>query len=111
MTVPVNPKTASWVNPVQATDPTGAVVAWDPNSDLAGIEIELDGAAAVSVPAALGATSFDLTTLAAYTGLASGQHTLEIAIVTKEGAASPFSSAVTFLRALVPLAPTNLVVA
>jgi hypothetical protein len=111
MTIPVNPKTASWTNPTQGIDPTGATVAWDPTADLAGIEIQLDGAAAVSVPVALGATSFDLTSLAAYKALASGQHTFDIAVVTKEGAVSPFSSTVTFLRAVVPLAPTNPVVA
>lgn len=106
-----NPKTASWVNPTQGKDPNGTLVPWDANTDLAGIEIQLDGQPVVSVPVSLGATSADLTTLTAYTSLPSGQHTIDIALVTKEGAVSPFSSTVTFLRAVVPLAPTSVVVA
>lgn len=111
MTVPVNPKSVSWANPTQATDPSGATVAWDPKTDMAAVEIQFDGTAAVAVPVSLGATSFDLTSISAYTALPSGQHTLDLAIVTKEGAVSPFSSTVTFLRALVPFAPTAVVVA
>lgn len=106
-----NPTKVNWENPTQAKDPTGAVVAWSAATDLAGIEIQLDTTAAVSVPVSASATSFDLTTLAAYTGLSAGQHTIDIAVVTKEGAASPFSSTVTFLRALVPLAPTAVALA
>lgn len=111
MTNPVNPKKATWVNPTQAVDQTGATVAWDSGTDLAGIEIQFDSAAAVSVPVAFAANSFDLTSLAAYKALPVGTHAITLAVVTKEGASSSFSGAATFLIEVTPLAPTNLVVA
>lgn len=110
MTV-TNPKSVSWTNPTQAIDPNGATIAWDPATDLAAIEIQIDGTGAVSVPVSLGATSFALTSLSAYQALAVGAHSLGLAIVTKEGAVSPFSGTTPFLRAVVPLAPTAVVLA
>lgn len=111
MTNPVNPKNVSWVNPTQATDQTGALVAWDAATSLAGIEIQFDSVPAVSVPVALGATSFDLTSIAAYKALLAGAHALDMAVVTKEGATSQFSGTVPFLIEVTPLAPTAVVVA
>jgi hypothetical protein len=110
MTIPVNPKTANWINPTQATDQTGALVAWDASTDMAGIEIQFDGTPAVSVPTGFG-TSFDLTTLAAYKALPAGSHNLDMAVVTKEGAVGQFSSTQPFQVAVVPLAPTAVVLA
>lgn len=105
-----NPKTVSWVNPTQGTDQNGNTVAWAA-TDFAGIEIQLDSEAAVSVPMTAEATSFDLTTLAAYQALPSGTHTLGLAVVTQEGAVSAFGQSNTFSTGVVPLAPTAVVVA
>lgn len=98
--------TLSWTNPTQNTDGT----AFDP-ADFAGIEIELDGAPAVSVPESAAVTSFDLSTLAAWSGLKSGSHTVTLAITNKEGNTSDFASPVTFPVLAVPMAPTALSVA
>lgn len=106
-----NPKTLSWANATQAVNSGGATVAWDPTTDMAGIQISFDGQAAVSVPTSLGATSFNLTTLAAYLALPVGQHTLAMADVTKEGAVGASSPPVTFLTDVVPLAPTSVTLA
>jgi hypothetical protein len=111
MTNPVNPKTVTWVNPTQATDQTGAAVSWDAATDLAGIEVQLDSVAAVSVPVALAATSFDLTSLAPYKALPAGTHAISLAVVTKEGTVSPFSGVIPFLVEVTPMAPTSVVVA
>lgn len=105
----VNPKTASWVNPTQATDENGATVPFDATTDLAGVEIAFDGAAAVAVPSAT--TSIDLTTLDAYMALPVGKHTLTVADVTKEGVVGQFSVAAEFQRAVVPFAPSAVVLA
>lgn len=107
----LNPRVLSWVNPTQALDQTGKTVAWDPATDLAGVEIQLDGAGAVSVPLAAVADAFDLTTLAAYEELPVGTHTVALAVTTKEGVSSDFSVPVTFLTGVVPLAPTGLTLA
>lgn len=106
-----NPKSISWVNPTTGTDQSGNTVSWDANTDLAGIEIQLDSVPAVSVPVSTGANSFNLRTLSAYLSLPAGQHNVGMAVVTKEGAVSSFTSAVTFQVAVVPAAPTSLVVA
>jgi hypothetical protein len=106
-----NPKNVSWANPTQATDQTGATVAWSAATDLAGIEIQFDSVPAVSVPVAFSTASFDLTSLAAYKALATGSHSLALAVTTKEGASSSFSGAVSFLIEVTPLAPTAVVVA
>jgi hypothetical protein len=110
MTLPINPKEISWVNPTQATNPDGSVVAWNAAADLGGIQIAFDGTPAVSIPINATDTKFALTTLAAYEALGVGSHTATLAVVTKEGAASPFSDAVTFLRAVVPMVPTSVAV-
>jgi|ERR1700742_2248442 len=107
----VNPKTISWTNPTTGTDVTGATVPFDATADLGGIEIQLDGVGAVSVPVSLGATSFDLTTLAAYTALTVGSHTVGLAVVSKEGAASDFAPPLTFLAAVKPAVPTAVALA
>ena len=105
-----NPKTATWTNPTQATDANGVPVAFDPSQDMAGIEIQLDDQPAVVVPAGV-ATSFDLTSLDAFKALSPGEHTLGLAIVTKEGTVGQFASGATFQRAVIPLAPTSLALA
>lgn len=107
----MNPTTASWVNPAMATDQDGNQVAWDASTDMAGIELAIDNAPAVSVPTASGANTFDLRTLDAYKALKAGNHTLSLAIVTKEGATSSFVGPVTFPIGVTPLAPANLVLA
>lgn len=111
MTVVTNPRKASWVNATQGTDQSGNAVAWDANSDLAAVEIKFDGQAAIDVPVAGGATSLDLTTVDAYKALPAGQHSIQLAEVTKEGAVSDFTASVPFQVAVVPLAPTSLVLA
>lgn len=105
-----NPKTVSWVNSTQGTDQNGNTVPWDATADLAAIAIEIDAETVLSVPVSLGATSFDLTTLASYQALAAGSHTLELALVTKEGAVSAFAAPDTFSIGVVPLAPTAVTV-
>lgn len=106
-----NPKTISWVNAVQAVDQNGNTVAWSASADLAGVQIAFDGQAAVSVPATTAITQLALASIAGYSTLAAGQHTVTVAEVTKEGAVSPPSVSASFLIALVPLAPTTVMVA
>jgi hypothetical protein len=95
--------TLNWVNPSANTDGTPFTA-----SDFAGVEIELDGTPAVAVPAASEITSFDLSTLASWSGLKSGSHTLALAVTNKEGSSSSFSTPLTFSVLAVPLAPTSL---
>jgi len=103
-----NPQTVSWANATQATDQNGNIVSWNATSDMAGVEIAFDGQAAVSVPASSAITSVTLKSVAGYSALPAGQHTLTVSDVTKEGAVSAPSQTVTFLIALVPMAPTNI---
>jgi hypothetical protein len=77
---------------------------------MAGIEIQLDGTGAVSVPAGV-VTTYSLPQVSAYAALAAGTHTLQLAIVSKEGSVSPFAASQTFQVAVVPLVPTSVVVA
>jgi len=95
--------TINWTNPTANTDGT----AFDP-TDFAAVEISLDGSPAVDVPASSEINSFDLSTLAAWSTLKSGNHTVAIAITNKEGNTSDFTSPVTFPVLAVPMAPTNL---
>lgn len=101
-----NPKTLHWANATQGTNSAGAVVAWDPSADMAGIQVAFDGQPGISVPTSLNATSLDLTTVAPFVALAAGQHTITIADVTKEGVVGVSAPPVPFLAAVVPLAPT-----
>lgn len=100
-----NPRTLTWTNPTTRVDGTPYAQA-----DNAGYEIQLDGEGAVSIPLAWG-TSFDLTTLSAYQDLRSGNHTIALAAVSKEGLKSAYSSPSTFQIAMAPRSPTNLVLA
>ena len=96
----------SWANPVFNTDGS----AFDPTT-IGGYELSFDGAAAVSIlPAAGESTSFDMNSLAAYTALKGGNHTVAVDVVTKTGEKSAFSAAAPFHIPLVPLAPTAVVV-
>jgi hypothetical protein len=97
---------AQWVNPTQNTDGTAFA-----STDFAGIQIEIDGQPAVSVPEASEITSFDLSTLAIWSTLKSGSHTATLAITNKEGNTSAFSAVATFPILAVPMAPTGLTVA
>lgn len=106
-----NPKTISWTNATQGVDQNGNTVPWSASADLAGVQISFDGAAAVSVPATTAITQLALSSIAGYSTLAAGQHTVTVAEVTKEGAVSPPSVVQTFLTAVVPLAPTSVVLA
>lgn len=98
-----NPKVLSWTNPTQYTDGSP----YDASTANAGYVIALDGLGAVAIPLAFG-TSFDLSTLAAYQALKRGSHTVALAVVTKEGMQSDFSSATTFQIAVPAMAPTSL---
>lgn len=109
MALPVNPKNINWLNPTTATAANGNTVPWNANTDLAGIQIDLDSQPAVSVPLAFGANTFQINSLSAYQGLSLGTHNVAIAVVTVEGAVSPESNIVQFLIDVVPFAPTNLV--
>lgn len=82
--------TLTWTNPTTYTDGTAL-----PQSDFAGIQISIDGLPAVSVPVGY-ATSYDLTQLAVWPILKTGNHTAALAITTKEGVTGAASAAVTF---------------
>lgn len=100
-----SPYMLTWVNPTTNTDGSALT-----QSDVAGYEIAIDGAAAVSVPLGY-ATSFDLTTLAGFSVLKSGSHTVTLAVTNKEGETGAASSAVTFpVLPKVPGVPTALAV-
>lgn len=105
-----NPKHISWVNPLQGTNQNGDLTTWDPSTDMKGIELQFDGGTPIEVDCGF-VTTYDMSQLDAYRGLKSGQHTVDMAILTNEGALSGFSLSVTFLIAVVPLAPQNLVLA
>lgn len=97
----------SWTNPSTYTDGTAM-----PVTDLAGIEIQFDNIGVVSVPGAVGQNAgFDLNTVASYQALTHGPHTLGLAVVSKGGVASAFSSATTFQVEGTPMAPTAVAVA
>lgn len=96
-----SPYMLTWVNPTTNTD--GSALA---QSDVAGYTIVLDGAAAVSVPLGY-ATSFDLATLAGFSSLKSGNHTVALAVTNKEGVTGNAAS-VSFSVVPVPGVPTNL---
>lgn len=98
--------TLSWVNPTTNTDGS----AFADTTDTAGYEIAIDGAAAVSIPIGF-ATSFDMSTLAVWPTLKTGNHTATLAVATKEGVTGLPSNPVTFPVFGVPTAPTGLAVA
>lgn len=105
-----NPKHISWVNPLQGTNQNGDLVAWDPSTDMKGIELQFDGGTPIEVDTGF-ATIYDMSQLDAYKTLKPGQHTVDMAILTNEGALGGFSVSVTFLIAVVPLAAQNPVLA
>jgi hypothetical protein len=96
----------SWVNPTQYTDG----VAYDGPNQNAGYQIDLDSAPAVSIPLQYG-TSFDLQTLASWSSMKTGSHTVALAAVTKGGVVGVFSNPATFPFEAPPMAPTNVRVA
>lgn len=99
-----NPHVLSWVNPTLNTD--GTAYAQTSN---AGYELSLDGTAAVAVPLAW-ATSFDMSTLAAFDALKSGTHTVTLANVTTAGIVGVASAPLSFSIAATPDAPTGLAI-
>jgi hypothetical protein len=98
-----NPKVLSWENPTKCVDGS----AYDAANENAGYVIAIDGQGAVAIPLAFG-TSFDLSTLSAFQTLKRGNHQVALAVVSKAGEQSDFSSPVTFPIVSPALAPTNL---
>ena len=105
-----NPKHITWVNPLTGTDQNGNVITWNPQTDMKGIELQFDGGTPIEVDCGF-VTSYDMSQLAQYKALPAGQHTVDMCILTDEGVLSGFSASVTFLIAVVPLAPTNVALA
>lgn len=101
-----NPKTLSWTNPITATNLAGLSVPWSAATDQAAVQLTFDGGSPVVVTVPPGATSLDLTTVPNYMALPNGAHTLTVSEVTSEGALGGASSAVSFLIATIPGAPT-----
>ena len=96
--------TLNITNPTTFTDGS----AFSASTDTAGYEIQIDGAAAVSIPNGY-LTTFDLSTLAVWSTLKSGMHTVALAVVTKEGATGVYGSA-SFPVLGIPAAPILAVV-
>jgi len=107
----VNPTTIFWANPTSRTDGTPYGQA-----DNAGYELAITGAATpppatgqIAIPLAFG-TSFDVSTLAAYQGLSTGDYDFYLRVVDKNGLVSGWSNAAPFSRAMAPMVPTNLTI-
>lgn len=100
-----SPRVLSWTNPTTYTDGTPYA-----QTDNAGYVIQLDSTPSVGIPVAWG-TSFDLSTLAGYSVLKKGSHTVSLAVVSKDGVQSAFSSPATFPIIGTPTPPQNLAVA
>lgn len=96
----------NWTNPTTNDDGTP----YDGETMNAGYELRLDGVGAVSLPLRYG-TTFDMATLAAFASLKNGNHTVALAVVTKDGGRSEYSNAVTFPLDRKPTAPTAVGVA
>lgn len=94
--------TLTWTNPTQYTDGTTYA-----STDNAGYTLQLDGVGVVSIPLAWD-TKFDMATLAAFQALKRGPHTAALAVVSKAGEVSAFSSPASFSREVPAMAPTNL---
>jgi len=88
----------SWTNPTTYTDGTPYA-----QSDNAGYTVQIDGTGQISVPIAW-ATSIDLGALAVYPTLTVGNHTVSVAVVSKDGVQSDFASPATFQ--IVPRKPS-----
>lgn len=91
-------------NPTTFTDGTPFVG----SADTQGYQISIDKAASVSIPNGY-LTTFDLSTLAVWSTLKSGNHTVDLAVVTKEGVTGVFGST-SFQILGIPSAPTLAVV-
>lgn len=98
----MQPHVMTWTNPTTDTDgnPYG-------QNDNAGYTIAVDGTPGVSVPLAFG-TSFDIGSLAGVQALKSGQHSVALALVSKQGVTGVFSNPATFPIFATPAAPANL---
>lgn len=99
-------RTVSWVNPTTYAD--GSPL--NGQQEIAGYGIKVDGQGEVSVPSGY-ATSFDLTTLAVWTTLKRGSHTVAVSVVAKDGGESDFSGATTFPIIVKPSPVTSVSVA
>jgi hypothetical protein len=88
-------------NPTKNTDGT----AFDAKNNTAGYDVVIDGQPAVSVPVGY-ATEIDLESLAGFSALKAGKHTVQLDVVSKEGARSDLSAPATFPVVGTPLAPT-----
>lgn len=80
----------TWTNPTTYTD--GSAYS---QSDNAGYTVQIDGTGQISIPVAW-ATSVDLSTLAVYPTLTVGNHTVTVAVVSKDGVQSDFATPATF---------------
>lgn len=94
----------SWQNPTTDTD--GNAYGQDDN---AGYVIAIDGQPNVSIPLVYG-TSFDLGTLASIQVLKAGQHSAQLALVSKSGVTGAFSPPATFSNFPTPAAPAGLTI-
>lgn len=97
----MQPIKLSWTNPT-ANDDTSAYA----QADNAGYVIAIDAAPQVSIPLVWG-TSFDATAMIEAMKLKAGNHTLALAVVSKQGETGKFSPALTFPVFSVPNAPGN----
>lgn len=101
------PHTLSWQDPTTYAD--GSVL---DTSLIVGYEIQIDAVGIVSIPKQAGNT-FDLTTLASWTTLKAGTHTVMLAVVLSAAANSAVGAfgTATFPIFGTPTAPTHLAVA
>ena len=107
-----NPTHLNWVNPATGIDQDGNAIAWNPATDMKGIEVQFDNGSAVEVDCGNVQTLL-LASVPGYTALANGTHKIDMAILTNEGKLSGFTTSVTFQRAtfITPDQPTNVNVA
>lgn len=95
----------SWTNPTKYTDGTPYA-----QTDNAGYVVQVDGVGQVAVPVAW-ATSVELANLAVWPTLSVGNHTVTVAVVSKDGVQSDYAPAATFqVLARKPSPVTNLAV-
>lgn len=101
----MNKTKLTWTNPTKNTDGSP----YDQATMGAGYELSLNGeGATISLPFALG-TEFDMKDLEAYIALPSGDHTVGLRVVSREGVPSDYSVA-SFRKIPTPAAVSNLAV-
>jgi hypothetical protein len=115
MADPINPTQVTWQNPATFVDPN------NPGSNIpytaataGGYMIGFDAAAPAKMPGVTFATSFPLDSYAPYKALASGNHTIKVAAVSKGGVVGEYRTAPFSVDPTLILAPgpvTNLALA